>query len=349
MNEDAPSLHYTVSTSIIIVNYNGRYLLKNCLESLSRQDTRDFEVIVVDNGSKDGSVAWLETLQYPWIELIKLDSNLGFGVANNRGYAVSRGKYIVILNNDTELPPDFVRSIIAPFRDPEISMVAPLILFRNHPNIVDKAGGHRLYPDGLNRGRGCGRPLSPAWLNPGECFYPDGCAAGFRRELIEKAGFFDEEFFLYGEDTDLGVRYRRFGARCHYEPRAVVHHIHSATAGKYSPQKAYFVERNRYRILFLNFPMFWILLSPLFTFIRYGFQSLAVLLRRGSPGNYTRNHSRASLLTTLYRANRDGIRMIPDLLKKRRIVQKGFTVGFFSFTRLLLRYFLSPVELAFRE
>lgn len=340
---------YAVSTSVIIVNYNGRYLLKKCLTCLSLQDTRDFEVIVVDNGSRDGSVNWLQALQYPWLKLVLLDRNTGFGIANNRGFNISSGKYIVILNNDTEVPPDFIQTITAPFQETHIDMVAPLIVYRDNPEIVDKAGGHRLYPDGLNRGRACGRPLKQKHTMPGDCFYPDGCAAAFRRSLLASAGFFDEGFFLYGEDTELGLRYYRFGARCYYQPAARVYHVHSATAGKYSPQKAYFVERNRYRILFLCFPWVWILLSPLFTLVRYGFQGIAALFGIGSPGAFSKDHSRGELLSTLYRANRDGIRMIPELLRIRRERKHLYRTGTLRFTASLFRYFLSPLEIAFRK
>lgn len=349
MNGQPNSHHLPFSVSIIIVNYNGLHLLKNCLNSLSRQDVRGFEVIVVDNGSRDGSAGWLSTCQHPWLKTVKLDANTGFGPANNRGFEVSSGSVVAILNNDTEVPRDFVRMLVQPFTDDTVSMVAPLIVYRNDSDTIDKAGGHHFYPDGLNRGRGCGMPLSERWLQPGPCFYPDGCAAAFRRELIERAGFFDEEFFLYGEDTDLGLRYRRMGATCIYEPRARVLHVHSATAGKYSSEKAYYVERNRYAVLFRNLPWFWILVSPLFTLVRYLFQGIAVLMGKGSPGQFSGTHSRRELLRTLYRANRDGVRSIPRLLRERRRLKRQFTTGGWVFSRLLLRYMLSPTELAFRD
>ncbi len=349
MNDELSAHHLPLTVSILIVNYNGLHLLRNCLKSISRQDVRGFEVIVVDNGSRDGSVAWLSTSQYPWLKSVFLDENSGFGPANNAGFNASSGSLIILLNNDTELPPDFLRMITRPFTDSTISMVAPLILYRNRPDIIDKAGGHRFYPDGLNRGRGCGRKLTNKWLKPGFSFYPDGCAAAFRRDLIERCGFFDESFFLYGEDTDLGLRYRRMGAVCVYEPSARVFHIHSATAGKYSPEKAYYVERNRYAVMMRNLPLFWIMISPLFTIVRYFFQALAALTGIGSAGRFSGSHSRLSLLKTLYRANRDGLSSIPRLMRERRLLKRDFTVGGWQFSRLLLRYMLSPIELAFRD
>ncbi|NOY22855.1 MAG: glycosyltransferase family 2 protein [Acidobacteria bacterium] len=335
--------------SVIIANYNGLHFLKDCLHSLSIQTYRDFEVIAVDNGSGDGSADWLNASPYPFVKPVLLTENFGFGIANNRGYDVATGEIIVILNNDTILPENFLKKLIAPLANANVDMVAPLIVYKDRADIVDKAGGHLFYPDGLNRGRGCGEKLIPRYLKAGECFYPDGCAAAFRRELIEKAGFFDEDFFLYGEDTDLGLRYRRAGATCFYQPEAVVNHIHSGTAGKYSPDKAYYVERNRWYVLMKNLPWFWIFLSPFFTLIRYFFQAIAALVGKGSPGHFAEGHSRMELLKTLYRANRDGIKAIPALLKKRKQLSPLFTIGGFAFSGLIIRYFLSPVKIAFRD
>jgi len=337
------------TVSVIIANYNGLHFLKDCLKSLSKQTISKFEVVVVDNGSTDSSADWLNTAPYPFVKPVLLEENSGFGIANNRGYDIANGEIIVILNNDTILPNDFLEQLISPLEDTDVDMVAPLIVYKDRPDVVDKAGGHLFYPDGLNRGRGCGEKLTPYYQKVGNCFYPDGCAAAFRRELIEKAGFFDEDFFLYGEDTDLGLRYRRAGANCQFQPAAVVHHIHSGTAGKYSPDKAYYVERNRWYVMIKNLPAFWIFLSPFFTLIRYFFQAVALLVGKGSPGRFAEGHSRLALLKTLYRANLDGLKATPALLQKRKQLKPLFEVGGFAFSRLMVRYFLSPVKIAFRD
>ncbi|NOZ12886.1 MAG: glycosyltransferase family 2 protein [Acidobacteria bacterium] len=337
------------SVSIIIANYNGLHFLKDCLHSLSKQTFSDFETIVSDNGSTDGSREWISSRPYPFVIPVLLEKNFGFGIANNRGFDAAAGNIIVILNNDTIVAENFLEKLIEPLKNTDVDIVAPLIVYKEHPGIADKAGGHLFYPDGLNRGRGCGEKLTAGHRKAGQCFYPDGCAAAFRRKLIEKAGFFDEDFFLYGEDTDLGLRYRRTGAACFYQPEAVVYHIHSGTAGKYSPAKAYFVERNRWYVIIKNLPWFWIIISPFFSLLRYFLQAVAVISGKGSPGRFTENHSRTELLKTLCRANRDGIKAIPSLLKKRKQLQPLFTVGGFGFSRLILRYFLSPVKIAFRD
>ncbi len=337
------------TVSVIIANYNGLHFLKDCLESLSKQTYPDFEVIVVDNGSADSSAHWLNAAPYSFVKPVLLEQNSGFGIANNRGFEIATGTIIVLLNNDTILPENFLEKLIEPLGKKDVDMVAPLIVYKDRPDVVDKAGGHLFYPDGLNRGRGCGEKLTPHYRKAGDCFYPDGCAGAFRRELIEKAGFFDEDFFLYGEDTDLGLRYRRTGAKCEFQPAAVVHHVHSGTAGKYSPDKAYYVERNRWYVLIKNLPWFWILVSPMFTFIRYFFQAIATLAGKGSPGRFAEGHSRLALLKTVYRANRDGIKAIPTLLKKRKQLKPLFAVGGFAFSRLILKYFLSPIQIAFRD
>ncbi len=336
--------------SVIIVNYNGEKVLEECLNSLYNQSFKDFEIIVVDNNSQDLSKDFLKNQKNEKLKVVFLDENTGFGKGNNIGFQNSKGKFIVILNNDTVVDRDFLSNIIKPFSlNEEIGMVAPLILFKKNPDTIDKAGGHLIYPDGLNRGRGCQEKLSEKYLKAGYVLIPDGCAACFKREVIEKCGFFDEDFFLYGEDTDLGLRYVRAGYKCYYEPSAVVYHNHSAIAGEYSPLKAYYVERNRVFVLIKNFPFFCIFISPFFTFVRYFFQALSVFMKKGTAGEFVKSQSSFELIKILFKANVDALKMFPEFWKKRRENKKIFIVSGLSFCRKIKDFFLSPVELAFKK
>ncbi len=339
-----------VEVSVIIVNYNGEKYLKNCLDSLLSQSLNNFEIIIVDNGSSDSSVQYLKSLKNEKIKTLFLDKNYGFGAGNNKGFEIAKGRFIVILNNDTEVKEDFLENLIKPFeKDEKIGMVAPLILFKDNPDIIDKAGGHLVYFDGLNRGRGCQERLSEEYLKPCYTLIPDGCAACFKREVIEKLGFFDEDFFLYGEDTDLGLRYVRGGYRCFYQPEAVVYHMHSATAGEYSKLKAYYVERNRIFVLVKNFPLFCILISPFFTFVRYFFQGVSVLFKKGSAGEFTKQYSSFELFKVLIKANTDAFKQLPLYLKKRKGIKTLTKVSGLRFCMKIWDFFLSPVELAFKK
>lgn len=339
-----------VEVSVIIVNYNGEKYLKNCIDSLLNQTLKDFEIIIVDNGSTDSSVKYLKSIKNEKIKTLFLDKNYGFGIGNNRGFEIAKGKFIVILNNDTEARENFLENLIKPFeKDEKVGMVAPLILFKDSPDIIDKAGGHLVYFDGLNRGRGCQEKLSEKYLKPCYTLIPDGCAACFKREVIEKFGFFDEDFFLYGEDTDLGLRYVRGGYRCFYQPEAVVFHMHSATAGEYSKLKAYYVERNRIFVLVKNFPLFCILLSPFFTFWRYFFQGISVFLKKGSAGEFTKQYGSFELLKVLIKANIDAFKQLPLFLRKRKEIKSITKVKGFEFCKKIWEFFLSPVELAFKK
>ncbi|BBB32256.1 glycosyl transferase family 2 [Thermotomaculum hydrothermale] len=339
-----------VDISVIIVNYNGEKYLPDCLNSLLNQTFKNFEIIVVDNNSQDSSRNYLKQIKNSQIKTIFLEKNSGFGAGNNIGFKHSKGKYIVILNNDAEVKDDFLENIIKPFDiDEEIGMVAPLILFKFNPDTIDKAGGHLVYFDGLNRGRGCQEKLSEKYLKPGYVLIPDGCAACFKREVIEKYDFFDEDFFLYGEDTDLGLRYVRAGVKCYYQPDAVVYHMHSATAGEYSRLKAYYVERNRVFVLIKNFPIVCVLLSPFFTLIRYFFQALSVFVKKGSAGEFTKEYSAFELLKILLKANIDSLKLLPVFWGKRRDLKSKVKINGIGFCKKILNFFLSPVELAFKK
>lgn len=247
--------------SVIIVSWNGRSWLTHCLPTLQQQTFADFEIIVVDNGSIDGTVPWLQE-NWPQVRVIPLKINLGFAPANNIGIRLAQGDYIVTLNNDTLVDKNFLAELITAVSSPNIGMVAPRITMWNHPHKLDSAG---IEVDWLGTAWQRGSTQSAHIAYPTTVFGPSAAAALYRREMLAEIGLFAEQFFAYYEDVDLAWRGRQAGWRCVYAPQARVAHWHSATSAKNPAYKAYLLGRNKIWCFLKNYPapqIFFIL--PLF-------------------------------------------------------------------------------------
>lgn len=335
--------------SVIILNWNGRHLLEECLDAVLVQSFRDFETIVVENGSTDGSTEFLETRYGTRIRLILLDKNAGFGGGNNRGIEAARGRWIVFLNNDTQADPLWLEQLYrAVSRHPEIAIFACKVLNYYRRDEIDTVG-HLLYPDGLNRGRGRLERDAGQYDREEEVFFPSGCAAAFRKDLLDAIGGFDESFFAYGDDTELGLRARLFGARCLLVPGAIVYHKYSATSGTYSKFKVYQVERNRVWVILKYFPLRWILASPFYTIARMGHHAAAALRGRGAAGKFTETGSVWVLFRTVLRAYRDALAQLPAVLAERRKTRHLRRIPREQFTEWLRRFRLTAREAAWKE
>jgi len=303
--------------SVIILNYNGLHLLSECLDSLRRQTFRDFEVIFVDNDSTDGSVAFVEE-NYPEVKVIENRENLGFGEGNNVGMRVAQGKYIALLNNDTVTHPEWLQRLFeAAEHFPEtFGMWASKILFHDRPDTIDTAG-HLMYPDGLNMGRGRGEIDAGQYDRVEEVFFPSGCAALYSKKMLDEIGYFDPDFFAYGDDTELGLRAKLAGWKCLFVPSSVVYHKYSGTSGRYSPFKVLLVERNRIWVLVKYFPFRYIIVSPLYTFIRLSGHLIAAFRRKGAAGRFTESFSLADLVRIYLKANVEAVCGLRKMLRKR--------------------------------
>jgi GT2 family glycosyltransferase len=167
--------------------------------------------------------------------------------------------------------------------------------------------------------------------------------------MLDEIGGFDEDFFAYADDADLGIRGRLAGWECRYAPDAVVHHRHSSTSGPYSSQKIYWVERNRLWLAVKTFPLWLLVLSPLFTATRWTWNFAAALLGRGAAGNFRRESSLLELVRTLWRAYRDGVRRADLMWRKRRSLDKIRKLSNRQFCSLLIRYRISARRLAFQD
>lgn len=334
--------------TVVVVNWNGMDYLGECLASVRHQTYPRKELVVVDNGSTDGSREWLHALSQEDCRLIEFSTNTGFAAGANAGIRVSRGQYVALLNNDAVADPAWLERLIAFTSDPRVGMIASKILFYENRHVIDKAG-HLFFPDGLNRGRGAGEPDQGQYDQPGEIFFPDGCAALYRKEMLEDVGLFDEQYFAYGDDTDLGLRARWRGWTCFYSPDARVYHRHSRSLGKYSPKKALLVERNRFWVAVKLLPLPLLIASPALTLWRFFWHAASIFRRRGLAGGVAREHSAWSLFCSMIRAYVSAVAGLKAILKKRHEVFRHRKISSAEFYALLRRYRISARELAFRD
>jgi N-acetylglucosaminyl-diphospho-decaprenol L-rhamnosyltransferase len=218
--------------TVVVVNYNGGDYLRGCIASLARQTFRDFETIIVDNASSDDSLARIaETPER--LTILRQSENLGFAKGNNVGASAGRGRWLALLNPDAEAEPDWLAELMrAVERRPDQRIVASLQISMHDPSRLDGAGDCYLAYGYAWRG-GFGHPKEQA-PPAGECFAPCGAAAFYPRDAFLDAGGFDERYFCYHEDVDLGFRLRLFGERCQFAPAAVVRHAGSAISGRSS-------------------------------------------------------------------------------------------------------------------
>lgn len=237
--------------TIVIPNYNGLNYMEPCMEALKRQSCRDFEVLVVDNGSTDGSVPWLKESGIP---TLFFHENKGFSGAVNAGIKAAKTPYVILLNNDTKVHEDYVGALIrAVERSPKIFSVSSRMIQMYHPELLDDAGDMYTVM-GWAYQRGVGQPSS-GYGRPVKVFSACAGAAIYRREVFEEIGYFDEMHFAYLEDIDVGYRAKIFGYDNVYCPEAMVYHVGSGTSGsKYNSFKVKLAARNNVYLNYKNMP-----------------------------------------------------------------------------------------------
>ena len=304
----------------MVVNWNRKELLRACLASLARQIGVSFETIVVDNGSTDGS-AEMAACEFG-ARVIRNLENRGFCAANNQGIAAARGEFIALLNNDTEAEPGWLaalhRACTAP--RPDVGMAASKVLVWEDPRLIDKAG-HLIFPDGQNRGRGTGALDTGQYDCEEEVLWPDGCAAMYRKEMLDRIGGFDEDFFAYGDDAELGLRARIAGWRCIYTPAAVVRHHRGATLGKDSARRLELIERNRLLLAFKLFPWSLLVWNPLYFAARVVASLAAARRGAGDTVHFPGIRGMCSMALAFLRGNLGAVRLAPRMLRKRAAIR----------------------------
>ena len=239
--------------TVIIPNYNGKGYLGECLGSLERQKGIEFDIILVDNGSEDGSSEWVRE-HFPQVQIVQLEENFGFCGAVNRGICQANSPYVLLLNNDTQSDENFVREMVAAMeRHPRaFSCGAKLLQYRNR-NLVDDAGNY-YNALGWAFARGKDRE-SQEYEEEEKIFAACAGAAIYRKKIFQKIGMFDEEQFASLEDTDIGYRARLYGYENWFAPKAVVYHVGSGTTGsRYNEFKIRYSSRNNIYMLYKNMP-----------------------------------------------------------------------------------------------
>jgi GT2 family glycosyltransferase len=332
-----------VTVSVVVVTWNRRDLLRSCLQSLTRQQlNQPFEVVVVDNGSSDGSPEMVlrEFGSEPAfrLRLIRNPDNRGFCAANNQGFAASTSDLVALLNNDAEAEPDWLPALAGAFEDGrEIGMAASKILVYEDPRRIDKAG-HLIYPDGQNRGRGSGELDAGQYDRIEEVLWPDGCAAMYRREMLDEVGGFDEDFFAYADDAELGLRARIAGWKCIYIPGAVVRHHRGATLGVRSSRRLELIERNRVLLAVKLFPWSLLWLNGAYYVIRLAASLWAAARNRGEVGQYRGVRGKVQAALALVKGDLQALKLIPRMLRKRRNVNRIRKLSPREVRKLILQY-----------
>ncbi|HEX2913901.1 MAG TPA: glycosyltransferase family 2 protein [Chloroflexia bacterium] len=305
---------------IIIPNWNGREWLEPCLNSLRAQTFKDFSIIVVDNGSTDGSVEYIKTA-FPEVKLVELGENRGFTGGINAGIAAGSAPFVCWFNNDAEATPAFLEELVTALEkknDPSFGMASPLVLLHKEPTRINSAGMF-VGPDGIGRERAFGQKAGEPFNLPTEVFAPTGTAGLYRREIFEKVGCLDQDFFLYAEDLDLNYRAHLAGYRCLYVPSAIAYHRVSAAASRISALAARLASRNAILAIAKNWPGL-LLLKYLPWLVIGQFYQLLVFARRGQ-------------FWPALRGKVEGLYLLPRTLAKRRNIQQQRRLSLAEFER----------------
>ena len=261
-----------MKTTIIIPNYNGLSFMEPCFEALEAQTMKDFKILVVDNGSTDGSVEWLKEQEIP---SIFLPENTGFSGAVNVGIRAADTPYVILLNNDTKVAPHYVEALERAMDRSEkiFSVSSKMIQLYDHSKMDDAGDMYTLL--GWAFQRGVGRP-STGYNRSCSVFSACAGAAIYRREVFETIGYFDEMHFAYLEDIDVGYRAKIYGYKNVYCPSAMVYHVGSGTSGsRYNSFKVRLAARNNIYLNYKNMPWPQLLLNALplglGILVKYGF------------------------------------------------------------------------------
>lgn len=291
--------------SVVVTNYNGRRYLPDCLSSLALQTYRDFETIVVDNASTDGSAEFVEE-HYPEVRIVRNRENLGFAGGTNAGIRAARGEYVLTLNNDTRADPRFVEHLKSAMdADPGTGLCAAKMLFLDG---TINSTGICISRSGAAWDRGMYELDRGQYDRPDEVFGPCAGAALYRREMLDEVGLFDEDFFCYMEDVDLAFRARLAGWTCRYVPEAQVYHYHGGTAGVGTDFAVYYGNRNVFWYVVKDFPSRLLVTSLPWIVGR----NLAVV-----PYYAVNGRGRA-----IVRSKVDAMRGIPRMLRKRSTIRR---------------------------
>jgi GT2 family glycosyltransferase len=299
--------------SVIIPNYNGLHHLQDCYDSLKKQSYKDFEIFLVDNNSSDDSIKFTEE-NYPEVKIIRFNYNSGFAIAVNQGIKVSASEFVLLLNNDTECDVNFLSEMLSGMKDKETGSVACKMINFDKRDTIDDAGDF-IKAKGSPYARGYGVQDIGQFDRDEYIFGACAGAALYRKEVFDKIGYFDEDFFAYYEDVDFSFRMQLFGYKCYYNPKAVCYHKRGATTGGKSEFQTMLCEQNLVQLRLKNYPAGMYLKNlPYFTAVRVKRYYL-----------FLTKHS-FSLFAAAMKGYFRGLMKIPKALKKRKFIQNNVNV-----------------------
>jgi GT2 family glycosyltransferase len=318
-------------------------MLRECVRALGRQTRSDFELIIVDDsgrglvrGSEAGGCAR---------QVIENASNAGFGASINAGFRASRAPYLITLNDDAAPQPEWLEALVGAAESrPDVGMCASQVRLFGEDQL--DSAGMLVCRDGSSKQRGHFRPMRDFPVAE-EVLIPSASAALYRRRMLEEIGLFDEEFFLYCEDTDLGLRARWSGWRCLYVPEAVVEHHYSHSAGRASPMKAYYVERNRLFVLVKNFPASMLVTAPFIALARYCWHVILMAGGRGSAARFrSEGNAGFQMLFYVIKAHLSLVARLGKLWRERRRIRAGARLSGKVYARLLRAHSIGARQVA---
>lgn len=311
-----------LKVSVVVPNWNGLRFVGMCLDSLSKLDFEDYEVIVVDNGSTDGSRELIEE-KYPEVRLLKLSDNMGFAIACNEGIKASNAEYIVLLNNDIEVTPDWLRELYEGMeRHPECGMGTTKMMFLDQRDVFYNTGD-LFHSWSAGGGRGQGEKDTGQYEKEEYVFGACAGAGIYRRKFFDQVGLFDEDFFIFAEDVDLNMRGQLQGLKSVYLPKAKVYHIGTATVGLYSDRYVYLCKRNDIWVFIKNYSLS-MYFKYLYSIWKHQFADIKYFTYRGQG-------------QVLLKSKWDAMKMLIPMLIRRFRIQRTRTTSDHAIEKLIIK------------
>jgi GT2 family glycosyltransferase len=333
--------------SFVVVNYNGGEEILTCLNSIYSQTYKNFEVIVVDNDSKDNSLKLIKE-HFKEVKIIETGYNSGWGVGCNVGIEKSKGEFVSMVNNDAYLDEKCLEEMVKSISGKQkYGSCACKILLADEKEKIEVVG-LSIYKDGMAISRGRNEKKDD-YLSQEEVFCASDCVCLYRRIMLDEIGLYDKDFFMYANDSDIGWRQQYYGWECIFNPNAVAYHEHSKSAGSYSDFKAFHVERNRLYVALKYFPLFDFLLSFYYSFYRYIIQLFLIKKNKGALSKYKEEASLFKGLIILIKSYISFLKNFTLMYKKRKYYFKNCTISRRVFKVIYGKYGVSAKTIASYE
>ncbi len=335
--------------STIVLNWRSKDTIEDCLDSLLDQSHAPHEILLIDNGSSDGSLEILRRKYHGRIRILENANNLGFAGGVNQGIRASESEYVALLNADAVAAPDWIAELVKGLQaDERAGMATSKIYFAGEEKVLDNTGNN-IYRDACAKPRGRLEKDAGQYDARQNVGYASGCAVLYRRAMLDEVGLFDERMFAYGEDMDLALRGRLAGYGCVFVPTAVVYHGLSGSLGPLSALKLYYVERNRLWTVLKCFPWPYLCAAPFYTLWRYAHYLAALWSRRGPATQMAEKVSGAAMILAVLKAYGSTLFSLGYLLRKRKEVFNGVKIPVEEFGRIFKDNPVTARDLAFGE